>query len=132
MVARGETYVDRGSYDVLRLAPGTRWQPSFRAPTARLLAVEFVVPSPPPGSLVQTEPLGMVEAGTTPVSFGLGLPPGWGRVVIPVQGVDDQVTIIATHSVDLLRVTAFEPVPGFGPGLPNGPVRVDPDAFCGP
>ena len=131
-VAPGETYVDRGGYDVLQLAPGTRWQPSFRAPTATLIAVEFVVPVPPAGSLVQTSPLGSIETGSSSVSFGLGLPPGWARIVVPVSGVDDRVTIVADQSLDLLRVTAFEPVPGVGPGLSDGPVRVDPAAFCGP
>jgi hypothetical protein len=131
-VAPGETYVDRGGYDVLQLAPGTRWQPSFRAPTATLIAVEFVVPVPPAGSLVQTSPLGSIETGSSSVSFGLGLPPGWARIVLPVSGVDYRVTIVADQSLDLLRVTAFEPVPGVGPGLSDGPVRVDPAAFCGP
>lgn len=131
VIRPGETYIDRGGYDVLRLAPGTRWQPSFRSTTARFLAIEFVVPDLPAGALVQTAPSGSIETGTSSTTFGSGLAPGWARIVVPIAGVDDRLNILARNSLDLLRVTAFEPLPDVAVGITTGPVRLDAAAFCG-
>jgi hypothetical protein len=128
----GLTYLDRGGTDVLRMAAGSRWQPPFRDPEARLLAVEIVVPGPPPGAPARktTAPLIEIDTGSDRVPFGAGLAPGWARVVVPVSGVGDQAAIRALGDVDLVRVTAFEPLPGVALPVDHGPVRLDPDALC--
>ncbi len=130
----GITYFDRGGYDVLHMTPGSHWKPTFRAPDARLLAVEIVVPVPRPGvpSATTTAPLIEIDtgAGAAPVAFGEGLEPGWARVVVPVDGVGDDVTIRGLSDVDLLRVTAFEPLPGVTLPVDHGPVRFEPGTLC--
>jgi hypothetical protein len=131
VVGPGLTYVDRGSLDVLNLASGTRWQPRFRAPGARLFAVEFLV-DPPPGHLTQPDPLGTISTPQGDVSFGQGLPAGPARIVVPVAGIDDRVGIDARTGFDLVRVTAFEPFPDVPLSTANGPVRLSPATFCPP
>ena len=66
------------------------------------------------------------------IPFGEGLLPGWARVVVPVNGIGDAVTIRALGVVDLVRVTAFEPLPGVALPVDHGPVRFAPDALCPP
>ena len=130
----GLTYIDRGGLDVLHMATGSRWQPPFRDAESRLLAVEIVVPGPPPGMPARTTtgPLIEVDTGTGRIPFGAGLEPGWARVVVPVSGVGDQVAIRALGDVDLVRVTAFEPLPGVSLPVDQGPIRLEPDALCPP
>ena len=130
-VGPGLTYIDRGSLDVLNLAEGAHWQPGFRAPAARLLAVEFLV-APPPGDLTQHDSLGTISTAAGRVSFGQGLPPGPARIVVPVAGVDDRVAIDALLPFDLVRVTAFESVPDLPLPVARGPVRLSPATFCPP
>lgn len=128
----GLAYVDLGGLDVVRMSPGSRWQPAFRDPDARLLAVEILVPSPPPGAPISltTEPLIQIDSGSGPVDFGAGLAPGWARVVIPVNGVDDATVIRGLGDADLVRVTAFSQLPGVELPAGQGPVRLDPGAMC--
>lgn len=130
--ASGITYVDRGGLDALGLEQGARWQPRFRSSAARLLAVELRVPLPRPGFPVAAAPgpLVAIETGTGRVLFGEGLLPGPARAVVPVVGVDDRVAVTALGSVDLVRVTAFEPLPGLAIPAGDGPVRWAPDVFC--
>ena len=132
VVAPGVTYVDRGGQDVLRLAAGARWQPPFRAATARLLAIEINVPYPQPGEplVPQRGPLIEVDSGDATVTFGAGLMPGPARVVVPVSGIDDRVAVTARSEVDLVRFTAFEPLPGLALPASEGPARWAPDDFC--
>jgi hypothetical protein len=130
-VGPGLTYIDRGGFDVLSLHEGTRWQPEFRAPGAHLLAVEFLV-APPPGELTQPVPLGTVTTTIGQARFGQGLPPGPARIVVPVAGVDDRVAIDALAPFDLVRVTAFEPLPDIALPVSEGPVRLSPSTFCPP
>ncbi|MFL5673382.1 MAG: hypothetical protein ACJ779_00090 [Chloroflexota bacterium] len=131
-VGGGLTYVDRGGLDVLRMTRGATWQPPFRDPDARLLAVEILVPPPPPGAATTPtdEPLIEVDTGSGRTSFGDGLAPGWARVVVPVTGVGDAVTIRALADVDLVRATAFDPVDGLPLPAADGPVRLAPAALC--
>jgi hypothetical protein len=129
-VGPGETYIDRGGFDVLELAPGTIWRPPFQSRSASLIAVEFTVGVPPPGQAVQPTPLGTVETGLGTTPFGAGLPPGWARAIAPVDGVDERVRVVASGPVDLLRFTAFEPLPDVGGTVPDGPLRLDPETFC--
>jgi hypothetical protein len=130
----GITYIDRGGYDVLHMTPGSQWQPTFRAPDARLLAVEIVVPVTGLSVTTGTTSAPLIEidtgAGTAPVPFGQGLEAGWARVVVPVEGVGDDATIRGLAEVDLLRVTAFEPLPGVSLPVDQGPVRFDPATLC--
>jgi hypothetical protein len=128
----GLTYVDRGGLDVLRMSPGSRWRPAFRDPDARLLAVEILVPFPPPGVPIgpTTAPLIQIDSANGPVEFGKGLEPGWARVVVPVDAVDDATAIRGLGDVDLVRVTAFSPLPGVELPARQGPVRLDPGALC--
>lgn len=130
----GLTYIDRSGLDVLHMTTGSRWQPPFRDAEARLLAVEIAVPGPPPGTPARktTAPLIEIDTGTGRIPFGAGLEPGWARVVVPVSGVGDQVAIRALGDVDLVRVTAFEPLPGVTLPVDHGPVRLEPDALCPP
>ena len=130
----GLTYVDLGGLDVIRMAAGSAWAPPFRDPAARLLAVEIEVPVPRPGvtATTTTAPLIEIDTGTVKIPFGAGLEPGWARVVVPVDGVGDDVTIRALDAVDLVRVTAFEPVPAIALPVDHGPVRFDPDTLCPP
>ncbi len=125
----GLSYVDLGGLDVIRMTPGSHWQPPFRDPAARLLAVEIVVPAPGPGvaAVETTAPLIEIDTGTAKIPFGAGLEPGWARVVVPVDGVGDAVTIRALADVDLVRVTAFEPLAGVTLPVDHGPVRFAPD-----
>jgi hypothetical protein len=51
---------------------------------------------------------------------------------VPVDGVGDEVAIRALGEVDLVRVTAFEPLPGVTLPIDHGPVRLDPGALCPP
>ena len=69
-------------------------------------------------------------ANTAPVAFGEGLEAGWARAVVPVAGVGDDVTIRGLADVDLLRVTAFEPLPDVTLPVDKGPVRFDPAELC--
>jgi hypothetical protein len=120
-VGSGLTYVDRGGTDTLTLDRNASWRPGFQAPAARLLAIEVIVPMLPAGQLSRVEPLGTIAT-----------PAGPARVVIPVDGAGGQNVITAAAPFDLVRVTAFEPVPGLD--LPAGiqPVRWSPAAFCPP
>ena len=135
VVAAGVTYVDRGGTDVLHLGAGGTWLLPWRAPTLKFVAVEFNVPLPapgaPPGALT-TAPLGEVVTtlGTTP--FGKGLPAGPARIVVPVAGVADDVSVVASSEVDLVRVTGFEAAPDVPLSISQGPVRLDPAQLCGP
>jgi hypothetical protein len=129
VVGPGLTYFDRGGQDVLHLDAGTRWQPGFRAPGASLLAVEFLV-APPPDAAIQADPLGTISTALGRVSFGQGLPPGPARIVVPVTGVDDRVAIQAQAPFDLIRVTAFDPLPDLSLAVHDGPVRLSPATFC--
>jgi hypothetical protein len=130
----GITYIDRGGYDVLHMTPGSQWQPTFRAPDARLLAVEIVVPVTGLSVATGTTSVPLIEidtgSGAAPVTFGQGLEAGWARVVVPVDGVGDDMTIRGLADVDLLRVTAFEPLPGVTLPVDSGPVRFDPATLC--
>jgi hypothetical protein len=130
----GLSYLDRGGVDVLHMTNGSRWQPPFRDTTSRLLAVEIIVPGPPPGTPARrtTSPLIEIDTGPGSVPFGAGLDPGWARVVVPLNGVGDQVAIRALGDVDLVRATAFEPLPGVALPVDHGPVRFDPPALCPP
>jgi hypothetical protein len=130
----GISYVDQGGSDVLRLTAGARWEPSFRDPAARLVAVEIEVPLPQPGAPigVTTAPLIEIDGGRGPIQFGMGLEPGFARVVVPVDGVGDGFAVRALGDVDLLRVTAFEPLPGVALPVDHGPVRFDPSTLCPP
>jgi hypothetical protein len=128
-VAPGIDYLDMGGLDVLRLAPGATWQPAFRSPAMRWLAIEFLV-SPPPGDLLEPVPLGTVTTAGGAIAFGQGLPPGPGRAVVPVDGVDDRVVVAASETFDLVRVTGFEPLPDLSLPTGNGPIRLDPSTFC--
>jgi hypothetical protein len=130
----GLSYVDLSGLDVIRMTPGSTWALPFRDPAARLLAVEIEVPAPDPGvaAVKTTAPLIEIETGTAKIPFGAGLEPGWARVVVPVVGMDDAVTIRALDAVDLVRVTAFEPVPGITLPVDHGPVRFAPETFCPP
>ena len=78
------------------------------------------------------EPLIEIDTGTARIPFGTGLEPGWARVVVPITGVSDAVTIRALDAVDLVRVTAFDPVPAVALPADHGPVRFAPDALCPP
>jgi hypothetical protein len=129
VVAPGITYVDQGGRDVLRLGPGAAWKPAFRAPAIRLLAVEFLV-NPPPGDLVQPTPLGAIASASGTVAFGQGMQPGPGRIVVPVDGVDEQVAITASETFDLVRVTGFESLPDLELTTRNGPVRLASGTLC--
>ncbi len=130
----GLTYVDLGGLDVIRMTAGSAWQPPFRDPAARLLAVEIEVPGPPPGVAAKRTkaPLIEIDTGTARVPFGSGLEPGWARVVVPVGGVDGATTIRALGDVDLVRATAFEPLPAVTLPIDHGPLRFAPDALCPP
>ncbi len=77
-----------------------------------------------------TSPLIQIESEDGPVDFGTGLEPGWARVVVPVDGVDDRTAIRGLGDVDLVRVTAFSPLPGVELPAANGPVRLDPGDLC--
>ncbi|HEY8989893.1 MAG TPA: hypothetical protein VIM39_12790, partial [Candidatus Limnocylindrales bacterium] len=61
---------------------------------------------------------------------GQGLPPGPARIVVQVAGVDDHVAIDALVPFDLVRVTAFEPLPDVALPVNEGPVRLSPSTFC--
>ena len=129
-VGSGETYIDRGGFDVLELASGASWRPGFQSSTAAAIALEFNVPVPPPGQPVQPAPLGTVQTNLGATPFGAGLPAGWARLVVPTNGVDQRVAIVASHRVDLIRFTAFERVADLGDGVTDGPLRFDPATFC--
>lgn len=128
----GVDYVDRGGMDALRLSEGAIWRPAFQAPTIRALAVEIIVPLPPPGIPIapRTEPLITITTGGVAHDFGVGLEPGPARVVIPVTGVDGSVTIEALGDVDLIRMTGFESMPNLAGGVTSGPFMISPAAFC--
>jgi hypothetical protein len=128
----GLTYVDEGGLDVIRMAPGSVWHPPFTDPDARLLAVEITVPVPRPGVAAATTvaPLIQIDTGSGATEFGAGLEPGWARVVVPVSGVDGTLAIRALGDVDLVRVTAFDPLPGVTLPAGNGPVRLATDDVC--
>ena len=130
----GLSYVDLGGLDVIRMTPGSAWAPPFRDPAARLLAIEIQVPAPGPGvaAVKTTGPLIEIDTGTTKIPFGAGLEPGWARVVVPVGGVDGATTIRALGDVDLVRATAFEPLPAVPLPVDHGPVRFAPGALCPP
>jgi hypothetical protein len=128
----GVIYQDRGGMDVLHLESHASWRPAFLTPDAKLLAVEILVPLPPAGSLVSPDPLGEIVTRSGRTAFGRGLPAGPARVVVPVDGVDDQVAIVASAPLDLVRITAFEPVPDLALPIADGPIRLSPDTFCPP
>ena len=71
-----------------------------------------------------------IESRSGRVDFGSGLAPGWARVVVPVNGVDDATVIRGLGDVDLVRVTAFSQLPGVELPAGQGPVRLDPGAMC--
>jgi hypothetical protein len=135
VIATGVSYEDRGGQDVLQLAAGGRWQLTWQAPSTRLVAVEFNVPVFPPGTpagTVTKAPLGEIVTALGRTSFGQGLLPGPGRVVVPVSGVAGDVTFVASSDVDLVRVTGFEAVPDVPLPIAEGPVRLSPDQLCPP
>lgn len=125
----GVTYLDLGGLDLLRFAPGRTWRPTFRSPAVRLLSIEFLV-TPPPGELVQPDVLGAITTGSGTETFGQGLPPGPARLVVPVDGVDDRLVISAAGTLDLVRVTGFEPLADLALPASDGPVRLPPSVFC--
>jgi hypothetical protein len=130
----GLSYIDRGGLDVLHMTAGSGWKPPFRDPAARLLAVEISVPDAGPGRPVKktTQPLIEIDTGAGTSRFGAGLAPGWARVVVSLAGVGDEVAIRALGDVDLVRVTAFEPLLGVPLPVQQGPARLEPDALCPP
>jgi hypothetical protein len=130
----GLTYVDAGGLDVLRMAPGSRWAPPFGSPEVLRLAVEIIVPAGPPGgATAQTAgPLIELETRSGGTPLGAGLAPGWARFVVPVSGIDGAVAIRALTDVDLVRVTAFEPLPGVSLPADDGTVRLTPETLCPP
>lgn len=130
VVGPGLTYIDRRGFDVLNLAGGTIWQPGFQAPGARLVAVEYQVPLQPAGVSVQPDTLGTVSTSLGRTAFGQGLRPGLARLVVPVDGVDERVTIAAATPFDLVRITAFEPLRDLALPVRDGPVLLQPDHLC--
>jgi hypothetical protein len=130
----GRSYMDRGGLDVLHMTTGSSWAPSFHDAESRLLAIEISVPDAGPGNSTKktTEPLIEIATATGTTRFGAGLAPGWARVVVPVGGVDVATAIKALGDVDLVRVTAFEPLPGVALPAEQGPVRLEPDVLCPP
>ena len=130
----GLSYVDLGGLDVIRMEPGAVWRPPFRSGEAQRLAVEYLAPLPPPGeqAIPPTTPLLEIETGGATVPIGAGSLPGWARAVVPVDGVDEGTAIRALAAVDLVRVTAFEPLPGVSLPARDGPIRLDPDQLCPP
>ena len=128
----GRSYIDRGGLDVLHMTNGSQWTLPFRDSEARLLAIEINVPDAGPGAPAKTTtaPLIEIETAAGPVPFGAGLKPGWARVVVPLSGVGDAVAIRALGDIDLVRVTAFDPLPGVTLPVAQGPVRLDPGALC--
>ena len=133
-IAAGVTYVDRGGNDVLHLAAGGTWRLTWHAPEIRYVAVEFNIPLPPPGTVLPggrtTAPLGEIDTAAGRTIFGNKLPPGPIRVVVPVTGVDGDVTVTATDDVDLVRVTGFVAAPDVPLSTAQGPVRLDPQQLC--
>jgi hypothetical protein len=116
------------------MQPGAVWRPPFRSTDARRLAVEFLVPLPPPGqeAAPASAPLLEIDTGDATIPIGVGSLPGWARAVVPIDGVDDRLAIRALAGVDLVRVTAFEPLPGVALPARDGPVRLAPDDLCPP
>jgi hypothetical protein len=111
LVGLGIEYRDRGSVDVLALAPGSRWSPGWDDPAATQLAIDVNVPAADPGAL-RTPPapvlLRLVDASGSQDVGGLGS--GFHRIVLPVgHGIHPNLAIEAVVSFDLMRVTAFEP-----------------------
>jgi len=136
IIGPGLTYFDRGGMDVLRLGPGVSWRPPWQAPEAKEVAVEIVIPSPAPGSVPagpaepRAEPIIEVETDGGTVPFGQRLLPGSARVVVAVNGLGPTFAIKALGDVDLVRVTAFDPVAELAPSVQTGPVRLSPQQFC--
>ena len=128
----GVAYEDRGGIDTLHLDRGASWRPGFQAPAARLFAIEVIVPPLPAGLPTRIEPLGTIATPSGPVPFGLGLPAGPARVVIPIDGVGAQNVITAAAPFDLVRLTAFEPIAGLDVPAGVRPVRWSPTALCTP
>ena len=133
-ISPGTTYRDLGSLDVLTLEPGTTWSPGWVVPDAGLVAVEITVPLPPPGSGVLIPPDApaiRVTTGGRWFDLGRALLPGFHRLTLPLDdGFARDLAIEALQPLDLVRFTAFSPLPGVV--VPDGPVIRPTASWCGP
>jgi hypothetical protein len=129
----GTTYRDLGSLDVLALEPGTTWSPGWVVPEARLVAIEIAIPDPPPGSPIPAPPDApavRVTYGGRLVDLGTRLGPGFHRLTLPVdEGLPTDLTVEALLPINLIRFTAFSPLPSVEPA--DGPVIMSTQAWCG-
>jgi hypothetical protein len=132
-ISPGITYRDLGSLDVLGLAPGASWSPGWTLPEARLVAIEIAIPTPPPGSPIPEavkDPALRISVGGRSVDIGPRLAVGFHHLTIPVDdGLAGDLTIEALLPIDLIRLTAFSPMPGVQ--APNGPVLMATESWCG-
>lgn len=132
-VGPGLTYLDNGGYDVLRLAPGAEWSPSFVAPPASLVAVEMTVPlilTGPDG--VTTNDLLRIRVGDKVLEVGRGLPSGPARFTVEAGPLGGQIVLAGIGDADLMRVTAFVASSGSAAvdDRADGPIRFDPVDLC--
>jgi hypothetical protein len=126
-IAPGTTYEDRGGLDVLVLDAGTSWVAGWTDSGARLLALEISMPSR--ATVEQLNgPAVRVAVGDEAVGLGRNLGPGPHRLTMPLDGLRGELRIEAVRPLDLVRVTAFSPLPGIAP--PDGPALMTTDAWC--
>jgi hypothetical protein len=71
-----------------------------------------------------------VSVGGRSVDIGSRLAVGFHRLTLPIQeGLRVDLTIEAVVPLDLIRVTAFSPMPGVQ--APDGPVLMPTASWCG-
>jgi hypothetical protein len=130
-VLPGIEYRDRGSVDVLALAPTARWMPGWEDPAATQLAIDVGVPAPDPASPARAQPAPVLlrvsdSSGSQEVG---GLGPGYHRIALPfARGIHPDLAIEAVAPFDLMRATAFEPAPD-APAT-DGPVLLSVAGVC--
>jgi hypothetical protein len=131
-ISPGIIYRDLGSLDVLTLEPGARWSPEWIVPEARLVAIEIAIPLPPPGVPIAEppdEPALRISVGGRSIDIGRRLAIGFHRLTVPLDGLPSDLTVEALLPLNLIRVTAFSPMPGAEP--PDGPVLMLTESRCG-
>jgi hypothetical protein len=131
-LAPGISYRDLGSLDVLSLERGAAWSPGWTVPEAGHMAIEIAIPLPPPGAPATPPPATSalrVTSGGASSEVGPGLLPGFHRLTVPLHaGLAGDLTIEALQPLDLIRVTAFSPLPGVEAS--DGPMLMATDAWC--
>ncbi|MDQ2966668.1 MAG: hypothetical protein M3R57_12565, partial [Chloroflexota bacterium] len=95
--------------------------------------VEIAIPLPPPGFELlppPDEPAIRVTIGGRSTELGRKLAPGFYRLTAPLEdGLTDDLAIEALLPVNLIRFTAFSPLPGAE--HPDGPVLMPTASWCG-